>query len=156
MSSSFDNAWCTPLATLGGLGRLTAMPGTVGSVAAFLVALLVPIPLWAIAAVAVVGGIAADVHARRTENPDPPEVVIDEVVGTWIAMFGHSPANALGALFLFRVLDIVKPFPVCTLERLPGGVGIMADDIAAGVGANLILHGLLWLFLRGGFASFFG
>ncbi len=71
-------------------------------------------------------------------------------------MFGHAPANALGALFLFRVLDIVKPFPVCTLERLPGGVGIMADDIAAGVGANLILHGLLWLFLRGGFASFFG
>ena len=71
-------------------------------------------------------------------NPDvtdPGFVVIDEVVGQWIALLG-SPADwrhGLIALVLFRLFDITKPFPVRRLERLPGGWGIVFDDVAAGL-----------------------
>jgi len=73
------------------------------------------------------------------------------VVGMWISLYGFGPGLFIPALGLFRILDIVKPFPVRNSETLPGGVGIMADDIVAGLLANLILRGISWLFLGGGF-----
>jgi phosphatidylglycerophosphatase A len=71
---------------------------------------------------------------------DPSIVVIDEIVGMWISLFylpKTLPAIAL-AFVLFRVFDIVKPFPVRNLERIPHGWGIMLDDLAAGLYANLV------------------
>lgn len=87
-------------------------------------------------------------------------MIIDEVVGVWIAMAGHVVSQetmvyALPALFLFRIFDILKPVPVSTAEKLPGGVGIVADDVVAGVMANALLWGLRWLFVMGGYASLF-
>ncbi len=79
--------------------------------------------------------------------PDPSVVVIDEVVGMWITLFMITktlPAYALGFL-LFRALDILKPEPARLLERIPGGWGIMLDDIVAGIYANAALRALLWV-----------
>jgi phosphatidylglycerophosphatase A len=87
-------------------------------------------------ALAIVLGVpAATIAARESGRHDPGFVVIDEVAGQWIALLG-SPADwrhALIALILFRVFDIVKPFPARQLEALPAGWGIVFDDIAAGL-----------------------
>ena len=78
---------------------------------------------------------AATIVERESGRTDPGFVVIDEVIGQWIALLG-SPADwrhGLIALVLFRLFDITKPFPVRQLERLPGGWGIVFDDVAAGL-----------------------
>ena len=90
------------------------------------------------------------------EREDPPEVVIDEVAGCWIACCGFEPTYAIVGLFLFRIIDITKPFPVREMERLPGGIGIMADDIAGGIMANLLLRAMTWLFFGGGMETILG
>jgi phosphatidylglycerophosphatase A len=135
------------IATFFGAGYLKPGPGTWGSVAAVL--------LWAAFAwlahpspatlfIALLIGIfltllfgipAASVVERQSGGHDPQFVVIDEVAGQWITLV-LSPADwkhGLIALVLFRLFDIVKPFPVRRLERLPGGWGIVFDDVAAGL-----------------------
>jgi phosphatidylglycerophosphatase A len=91
----------------------------------------------AIAAVVATGiGIpAATIVAREAGREDPGFVVVDEVAGQWIALIAMRPdwRHALLALALFRLFDIWKPWPVRRLEELPGGTGIMLDDVAAGV-----------------------
>jgi len=149
--------WYGMTATLGTLGRFSSMPGTLGSLAACLIWLAFGgLPIWVIATVTVIGTIAADKYEKAAEREDPPEVVIDEVAGCWIACWGFEPTYAIVGLFLFRIIDITKPFPVKQMENLPGGIGIMADDIVAGIMANLILRGITWLFFRGGMDAILG
>ena len=149
--------WYGMTATLGTLGRFSSMPGTLGSMAACLVWLAFGgLPLWVIAAVIVIGTIAADKYEKITEREDPPEVVIDEVAGCWIACWGLEPTYAIVGLFLFRIIDITKPFPVKQMENLPGGIGIMADDRVGGIMANLLLRGITWLFFKGGMDAILG
>jgi phosphatidylglycerophosphatase A len=93
-----------------------------------------------------VGSLAATRVAERAGLKDPGIVVVDEVLGQWVTMAAlpFTPATAAGGFLLFRVMDIVKPWPARDLERLPGGWGIVADDVAAGVYAHLALRvGLL-------------
>jgi len=88
-------------------------------------------------------GTVAEHHFGRT---DPSQVVIDEVVGILITLF-LVPVGWLGALLaflLFRLSDIVKPFPSNRLERLHGGFGVMADDAMAAIYANLALRFCIW------------
>ncbi len=87
----------------------------------------------------------------KSEDEDPRQVVIDEVVGVGVAIMFHKftlPVLLLGFVF-FRFFDIVKPWPIRSFEKLPGGIGIMADDIVAGVMANILLtflgHGLIYI-----------
>ena len=100
----------------------------------------------------VVGTWASAVEARRRGKVDPGPIVVDEVAGQWLTylpalpFLGDSPPADLGlaavaGFFLFRFFDIVKPWPVRQLERLPGGFGIMVDDLAAAIysGACLII-----------------
>ena len=89
------------------------------------------------------GGVAEQ-HFGRT---DPRQVVIDEVMGMLITLFLNPVgwAGAALAFFLFRAADVVKPYPANRFERLPGGVGVMADDGMAAIYANLALRGLLAL-----------
>jgi phosphatidylglycerophosphatase A len=84
--------------------------------------------------VTLIGIPAAGIVARESGREDPGFVVVDEVAGQWIALIGVRPdwAHALLALALFRLFDIWKPWPVRRLEQLPGGWGIMLDDVAAG------------------------
>jgi phosphatidylglycerophosphatase A len=101
-----------------------------------------------------VGVWASAVESDRRGAGDPGPVVIDEVAGQWVTMLpvlvllDGPTAVSLGAaavagFLLFRIFDIAKPGPVRALERLPGGVGIMADDIAAGVLAAMVLAAAL-------------
>jgi len=91
---------------------------------------------------------AATSFSRQIGHKDPHEIVIDEVCGQWIAYAwipGTWPLVLIGFL-LFRIFDVLKPFPIRRLERLPGGLGIMADDVLAGIYAALALH--LYLLIK--------
>jgi phosphatidylglycerophosphatase A len=139
--------WAFAVATFFGIGRLKPGPGTWASIAAVL--------LWAVAArvvhlaphallAALLAGIAlalvlgipaSTIAARESGIEDPGFVVIDEVIGQWIALL-FCPADwahALITLVLFRLFDILKPPPARQLERLPAGWGIVFDDVAAGL-----------------------
>jgi phosphatidylglycerophosphatase A len=148
--------WYGMIATLFGIGSFPKMPGTAGTAAALFVLLLTGTPnIFLILTLSVVGAIAADRYAKEAGAEDPGEVVVDEAAGYFVSMWGLRLDFAIAAFFLFRVVDIIKPFPVREMEKLPGGVGIMADDICGGVMVNLILRLLNWLFFYGGFAAVF-
>ncbi|HVY26871.1 MAG TPA: phosphatidylglycerophosphatase A [Polyangiaceae bacterium] len=137
------------LATWFGCGLSPKAPGTVGSVGAvplhFALATLAPVPHAAIVvALSLVGIWASNEVAKAEGIEDPQKVVIDEVCGTLIAMgmvSGASIGFRLLGLVLFRVLDITKPGPIDTVQRLePPGVGIMADDLLAGLVAGAMAY----------------
>ncbi len=137
------------IATVGGLGRAPRLPGTVGSmVGAGLSWLLSSNPSIQIAGtvtVTALGFWSAGPAAAALGAKDPPSVIIDEVAGMMVALI-LLPADwrVYGAGFLlFRFLDILKPFGLRRLERFPGSVGIMLDDLAAGGLANFILLAVL-------------
>jgi phosphatidylglycerophosphatase A len=139
------------LATLGPVGFLRPAPGSWGSAAALVMgaglAFLSP-RLLEVAAlvVCILGTMAAGIYQRETGRHDAGEVVIDEVAGQWIALL-VVPLDwrwYLAAFLLFRVFDILKPGPVRMAEKLPGGVGVMADDIVAGVFAAVCLLIIQW------------
>lgn len=131
-------------------------PGTAGSLGALLVAW--PIAVWSgwsphvILALAVVGLApaiwAADRMARDTGSKDPQVVVVDEVIGQWIALAAVPYLDEwdcwLAAFVLFRLFDIWKPWPIRALEKIPGGAGIVLDDVGAGIYAALVLYAFKW------------
>jgi phosphatidylglycerophosphatase A len=138
------------LATGFGSGHAPVAPGSAGSA----VGLLLFWPLahvglpWQIAACAVVfvlGAYASTSLARELGRKDPGLAVVDEIVGMWVTLVGLqlSLTTVLLGFLLFRVMDVVKPWPARDLERLPDGWGIMADDVAAGVYAHLALRVVL-------------
>ena len=92
-----------------------------------------------------VGALASNVAERHFGRTDPGQVVVDEVMGMLVTLF-LNPVGWKGALvgfLLFRVADVVKPYPANRFEKLPGGLGIMADDGMAGIYANIALRALL-------------
>lgn len=134
------------IATVGGVGRLSRLPGTVASaVGAGLAWLLSPNPTGQIAGCVVVTALgfwSAGPAAKQMGVKDPSAVVIDEVAGMMIglALLPATWQTYLTGFLLFRVLDIFKPWPIHRLEGLSGGVGIMADDLLAGLLTNLLLR----------------
>jgi phosphatidylglycerophosphatase A len=143
------------LATWFGCGRSPVAPGTVGSAAAVAIAIvlheyagLAPWHFAVLAALLFVPAVwAAGAAAREAGVEDPGFVVVDEVVGQWIALAGAQTLNwksYLAAFALFRLFDIWKPYPVRRLEALPGGLGINADDAMAGIYAALVLFLAGW------------
>lgn len=146
------------VATWFGCGYAPKAPGTAGSLAALVIAILLHrlpplerLSPWTFAALALVlfapAVWAAGVTARSTGLKDPQIVVVDEVIGMWIALAGaaaYSLKAWLAAFVLFRLFDMWKPFPVRQLEHLPGGWGIVADDVMAGVYAALVLFAAGW------------
>ncbi|SPE23685.1 Phosphatidylglycerophosphatase A [Candidatus Sulfotelmatomonas gaucii] len=152
--------WAFAVATFFGAGYLKPGPGTWGSVAAAL--LWIATAWWfhlshnglllalgvGISAALVFGIPAATIAERESEGHDPGFVVIDEVIGQSVALL-FCPADwahGLIALILFRLFDITKPFPVRRLERLPGGWGIVFDDVGAGLYA-LVIASLLRIWM---------
>jgi phosphatidylglycerophosphatase A len=141
------------------LGFIPGAPGTYASlVTAFAFFLvhqvsyrIVPeLHLSAICLIATAGTLASAEVARRHKIEDPQFVVIDEIAGQLIALF-LVPVNLINlvlATALFRAFDIWKPYPIRRLERLPNGVGVMADDLLAGVYASVVVHLVNWLFQR--------
>jgi phosphatidylglycerophosphatase A len=140
------------LATWAGVGYAPIAPGSFGSLAALAAAyvlLWAGLPAWGLALAAAVlflpGCWAAGVVERQSRKNDPGEVVVDEVVGQWVALAAIDPMHWqhwLAAFLLFRFFDILKPYPIRRLERLPGGYGVVADDAAAGLCAMIVVAGL--------------
>ena len=140
------------IATSGGLGHVGVAPGTFGAAVGVAWHLWfrqfgAPVEIAALVALTALGIWAAEVTADAAGRKDPSHVVIDEVVGQalTLALLGAGPAGLVAGFALFRFFDIVKPWPVRQFERLPGGLGIMADDLMAGVYGWAVLKGLmLW------------
>jgi phosphatidylglycerophosphatase A len=141
------------LATVAYCGYFPIAPGTVGSAAGLAVYLLVwwtqsPILEVGLIALTFAAGTWAATHAERFFGGiDPGPVVIDEVLGMLItlAFIPVGWSGALAGFVIFRVYDVIKPYPANRLETLHGGFGIMADDAMAGIYANLTLRLLIWL-----------
>jgi len=139
------------IATAAGAGYAPFAAGTVGS----LVGLILWLPLRgssaaqaaAIVALFLLGVWSGSVAERHFDRADPSQVVVDEVVGMLITLFLNPVGwtGALVAFLMFRVADIVKPYPADRFEQLHGGLGVMADDAMAAVYANLVLRACLWL-----------
>ncbi|MCU0855703.1 MAG: phosphatidylglycerophosphatase A [Rhodobacteraceae bacterium] len=147
------------VATFFGVGYLKPASGTWGSAAAlplgFLLHGLGGFPALAIAtAVAFLAGVWATERMIATgEDKDPSEIVIDEVTGMWIALWPlsaglwHAGADPwvfpwpgwVGAFVMFRLFDVWKPGPVGWADRQPGAMGVMLDDVIAGVMAALVV-----------------
>lgn len=132
-----------------GCGLIPWAPGTMGSLGAVPLHFLLGrvSPVWhavVVLALSLLGLWVAERASRAVGDKDPREVVIDEVAGTLIAMGlvrGQPAWVALAALLLFRLLDITKPYPISALERLsPAGLGIMADDLLAGLLAGALAY----------------
>jgi phosphatidylglycerophosphatase A len=101
-----------------------------------------PFIIFSISLIVLLFGIKASARMEQQYGHDPSEVTIDEVVGMWISLF-LLPKNifiALAAFFIFRIFDIIKPFPAKKFDSMHGGFGIMMDDVIAGVYANIVLQ----------------
>ena len=139
------------LATCGYIGYVPYAPGTFGSAVGLAVFYAVratgsiSVELAAIVVVFAIGIWSATVAEHHFGGIDPGPVVIDEVAGILITL-ALLPVNIWGALVgfvVFRILDVVKPWPAARFETLPGGLGVMADDGMAAIYGNLIMRGLL-------------
>jgi phosphatidylglycerophosphatase A len=140
------------VATVGYCGYFPIAPGTVGSAAGLLVYALVwwtqstLLEAGLIAGLFVLGTWAATIAEGYFGGVDPGPIVIDEVVGMLItlAFMPVSWRGALAGFVLFRIFDVIKPYPAGRFERLHGGLGVMADDAMAAVYGNLSLRLLVW------------
>ena len=136
------------IASLGGAGRSPFAPGTAGTLATLPVAVLASrlLPAWGFLiltlAVAWIAIWSSGRVARRTHSHDPGWVVVDEAAGMFVTLL-FIPVGVFtvtAGFFLFRFMDVVKPWPAGRAERLPGGWGIVTDDLVAGVYANVLVR----------------
>jgi len=141
--SSWFGAGLMPVAS-GTFGTLAALPlvivvnylGVIYTGISLII--IIPLALW-----------SSDISQRLLPRDDPPEVVIDEVAGYLLTTFllPFSWLSISSGFILFRVFDILKPFPIGMIDRkMKGGVGIVLDDLLAGVYANLCVRALLFFF----------
>lgn len=138
------------LASGAGIGYLPFGAGTAGSLLGALLCFPLaylpwPVYLGATLALTALAVWVAGQVAAESGQPDPQEIVIDEIAGMWIAAIALTPTlyDFTAVFLLFRLMDVVKPAPVPRLERLPGGLGIVADDVAAG-----LLARVMWWLLK--------
>lgn len=157
MAKSKFNIFHKAIATSCGFGYSPVAPGTMGAVFAILVWLpfylrtsettLLIVTLALIAAFTPLGVWSSSI-AETEWGPDPSRVVMDESVGMWITLLPVTTESAwwqiLVAFTLFRLFDIYKPFGIRRLENFPGGWGIMADDIGAGISGAILMCAFLY------------
>lgn len=140
------------IATAGPVGRIPFAPGTFGTLVAIPFVLALREMSFAAAAFAVFGFLvlgwtSTNEKIKTSKVPDPPEIVVDEIVGfivaTWLLPYGWR--TLVIAFVAFRFYDILKPFPAGYFDRnIHSGTGIVMDDVVSGVYANLTVRALLW------------
>ncbi|HPC67632.1 MAG TPA: phosphatidylglycerophosphatase A [Syntrophorhabdaceae bacterium] len=138
--------------TCGFIGYLPFMPGTYASALGCIILYIFPVDSIMSYIFIIICLVALSIiclNRMRLVSSDPPYVVIDEMAGMLVTMVGHRATmiNLIAGFILFRFFDIVKPNPIRYVERYKKGYGIMADDILAGVFANICLY--IFLFLKG-------
>ena len=141
------------IATLGFIGHIPFAPGTFGTLAAFAAYILLKpsdfLQIIILILIIPIGTICAGHTERLLNEKDSGHIVIDEFCGYFSStlFIPFSIGHAVAAFFLFRVFDILKPFPIRKIETaVSGGKGIMADDIMAAIYTNLILQ--IWVYLN--------
>lgn len=138
------------LATLGPVGSAPFAPATVGSAVVTLVAWFLPVPPLAWTLLLIVLGTAVAVWAcgvaEESLGHDARPIVADEVIGQTLALLfaPHSPLVFFAAFVLFRIFDVWKPLGAHQAQRLPGGLGVVADDVIAGLTSCVALQLGLW------------
>jgi phosphatidylglycerophosphatase A len=135
---SFFNTCCF-------VGCIPFAPGTFASFAAAALIYFFPAVFGSVIfTVACVIFAVVSVNMERYEGEDPGHIVIDEFAGMCVAMAGHKATllNVIAGFVLFRVFDILKPFPINRMEKLRGGYGVVADDVVAGIFASILI--LAW------------
>jgi len=146
------------LATLGPVGGSPVAPATAASAVVVAIAWLTPVPslpvFFACLAVGTALAVWAAGEAEKVLGHDAGPIVIDEVIGQTLALLfaPHRLLVFIAAFFLFRLFDIWKPLGAHQAQSLPGGYGIVADDMIAGITTMLALQGLLWAQARVGWA----
>lgn len=156
----FENALLKFIATGCYAGYIPLMPGTAASAAVTLLYVTQPeqtlyIRIFIFAAL--VGTYAAHQYTQTINKKDSPTIVIDEIAGMALALAIAEPVGwyILPVFALFRLFDILKPWPISALEKLPGGLGIMADDLAAGACAGGIFKLVIWTLSKLALLAFF-
>jgi phosphatidylglycerophosphatase A len=134
-----------------GTGYAPIAPGTVGSLAALILFIILPFThlTWlSISVLVFLGGIWISDVIESTTEKDPQEIVIDEFVGQWVSLLflPRHPVIFIAGFVLFRVFDIIKPFPANISQKINGGLGIMLDDIWAGIYSNLTLQVIVYFY----------
>ncbi len=128
------------------IGRIKFAPGTVGTLLALPLIYIFAFKWWAVLVVSlilfIVGVFASNYVIDMSDEEDPDEVIIDEIVGYFIAFLFVKPDlnTCISGFIIFRIIDILKPFPVNIFEKLPRGWGVMADDVVGGILTALILY----------------
>ena len=131
------------------LGKLPKAPGTWGSLGALLVWTFIPEDFFfriiVLMITLILGFFACEITLMQGNEPDPSYIVIDEVVGLWIALLFVPKTVFFFTLgfILFRIFDILKPSFIYSVQFLKGSLGVMLDDILAGILSSLILLGIL-------------
>ena len=141
------------IATVFKAGYIPIAPGTVGSIIGLLVFWLIKdyasftIEMFVAVALFFAGVWASTIVEQVLERHDPGVVIVDEVVGMLVALMLLPPTITVMflAFLLFRVFDIIKPYPARWCEQLSRGWGIMMDDVVAGLYVNVLIHIILWI-----------
>ncbi len=145
----------TILSTWFGVGYIPIMPGTAGSLVALPIAWIIIESLghaWFLAillSVLLLGIFVSDQCRKRYKEKDPSRIVIDEVVGQWVSVLFLAPDILYYSVgfVLFRFFDILKPWPISWVDQhIENGLGIMLDDVLAGIFSLIILAIAFWLF----------
>lgn len=133
-------------------GYIPLAPGTFASLVAYIIYFIPGFEnLWVIIPAIIIFfifGVYISYKFEAEYGKDPSECTVDELVGSWIALIAlpKSVLIALTSFFIWRILDIIKPFPARTSEKLSGGWGIMMDDVISGLYALIIVHLIVYLF----------
>ncbi len=144
---SFIASLLKNIATLGFIGYLPVAPGTWGTAAGVIFIMLIPLSQTALLVLIIsgilIGTVAAGTAERLIGETDSSHIIVDEFVGFLVSVvfIPHSYGYLASAFLLFRIFDILKPFPIGWVEKaVKGGAGIIADDIMAGIFTNLVLQ----------------
>jgi len=138
------------LATLGPAGYAPVAPATAGSALVALIGWFLPVPALAVTLALLAAGTAIAVwiagEAEKELGHDAKPIVIDEAIGQSLALLlvPHTVIAFAAAFFLFRVFDVWKPLGAREIQSLPGGLGVVADDVIAGLTACGAFHAGVW------------
>jgi len=136
------------------VGNIPIAPGTFGTIAGLLFCLFLSkagfLSATFIVVVFIIFAVWIAGEAEKIiKQKDPGRIVIDEIAGIMVTLLGlpFNFVSVISGFFIFRILDIVKPFPIRSIEnKLPGGAGIVMDDVAAGIMGNCLLRLIFYLF----------
>lgn len=141
------------IATLGPIGYIPFGPGTFGSLTGLICLWFFPLPLYwhflLIIMGSIIGALSATAAEKQFGQKDSGKIIIDEFIGFYVTTFfiPHTPALLIAAFVIFRFFDIFKPLMIKKVEKaLKNGKGVMADDILAGIYANVVLQ--VWLLVK--------